>query len=126
MFFEDLNIKAMQRLWGRKISDLGFSQFKSILKFKSQEWGVRVHKVDRFYPSSKTCSNCLEKNKDLTLKDRTFECKECGLSIDRDLNAAINIKREGASSLAALMSVRQASLASLASLAAESPSFSCG
>lgn len=51
--------------------------------------------IDRFYPSSKTCSRCGWKNKDLKLSDRTFVCKDCGLEIDRDLNAAINIQAVG-------------------------------
>ncbi len=78
----------MQRLWGRKISDLAFSEFISILERKTQ-----VHKIDRFYPSSKTCSNCGHIKQELNLKDRIFQCQNCGLVIDRDLNASINIHR---------------------------------
>ncbi len=94
VFIEDLNMKAMQRLWGRKISDLAFSEFVAILERKTQ-----VHKINRFYPSSKTCSNCGHVKQELSLKDRIFQCQNCGLVIDRDLNASINIHRVGASTL---------------------------
>lgn len=58
-------------------------------------YGKELIVIDRFYPSSKTCSRCGWKNKDLRLSDRTFVCKDCGLEIDRDLNAAINIQAVG-------------------------------
>lgn len=100
LFFETLNLKGMQMLWGRKISDLGFSIFMRILEFKALEHGKTLYKIDRFFPSSKICSKCGEiKNKEeLTLEDRIYKC-DCGFEADRDLNAAINILREGASSL---------------------------
>jgi putative transposase len=59
IFVEDLNIKAMQRLWGRKISDLGHAQFLNILNWEMRKNGCQGTKIDRFYPSSKTCSACL-------------------------------------------------------------------
>lgn len=98
LIIEDLNMKAMQRLWGRKVSDLGFSEFVNILSYK-----MDVYKIDRYYPSSKTCSSCgtikNDINKNLSsLKDRQFNC-DCGFEIDRDLNASINIYRAGASAL---------------------------
>mgnify|MGYP000748903580 CR=1 FL=1 len=83
-----------------------------------------VNEIDPFYPSSKTCSRCKKVKEDLCLRDRIFKCDHCGFVIDRDLNAAINIKREGASSLAAMMGVRLVEIP--ASLAVESPSFSSG
>ena len=91
--------KAMQRVWGRKISDLAFSEFVNILNYKTN-----VVKIDRFYPSSKTCSSCgtvnNEINKDMkNLKNRVFKCNSCNLEIDRDLNASINIHRVGTSTL---------------------------
>ena len=95
IFIEDLNMKAMQKLWGRKISDLAFSEFVNILEYKTN-----VTKIDRFYPSSKTCSNCGSVKTELKLKDRLFKCDSCGIHIDRDLNASINIQRVGASTLA--------------------------
>ncbi|GMB90813.1 RNA-guided endonuclease TnpB family protein [Helicobacter ailurogastricus] len=94
IFIEDLNLKGMVKLWGRKINDLAFSEFVAILERKTQ-----VVKIDRFYPSSKTCSSCGAVKKDLSLKDRVFKCPSCGFSLDRDLNASINIHRVGASTL---------------------------
>lgn len=86
---EDLNIKGMMknRHLSKAIAQQKFYQFK--LKVKGK---FIVKEVNRFYPSSKTCSNCGWHFKELKLSDRTFECKSCGLTIDRDLNAAINIK----------------------------------
>ena len=95
IFIEDLNMKAMQMMWGRKISDLAFSEFINILEYKA-----KVTKIDRFFPSSKTCSNCGAVKKDLDLNTRVFECDTCDSILDRDLNASINIKRVGASTLA--------------------------
>lgn len=63
-------------------------------------WGRKITKIDRFFPSSKTCSNCGTVKKDLDLKTRVFECDTCDSILDRDLNASINIKRVGASALA--------------------------
>ena len=91
---EDLNIKAMQKIWGRKINDYAFSEFVSILEYKTN-----LIKIDRFYPSSKTCSNCGYVNDNLSLDDRTWVCPNCGATLDRDVNAAINICRVGASTL---------------------------
>ena len=91
---EDLNIKSMQRLWGRKISDLAFSEFVNILEYKTN-----LIKIDRFYPSSKTCSKCGYILDELDLKTREWQCPECKTKHLRDLNAAINICRVGASTL---------------------------
>lgn len=95
IFIEDLNMKAMQMMWGRKISDLAFSEFVNILEYKA-----KVIKIDRFFPSSKTCSKCGAVKKTLDLKERVFKCNICDFEIDRDLNASINIKRVGTSTLA--------------------------
>jgi putative transposase len=96
---EDLNIKAMQQLWGRKISDLGHSQFVGILKHQCAKTGCKVVEIPRFYPSSKTCSDCGYVNSTLSLSERTWTCPECGVIHDRDKNAAVNIHRVGASTL---------------------------
>ena len=72
-------------------ADCGFYEFRRQLEYKCDWYGSILHIVDRFYPSSKTCSNCGEIKKDLKLKERTFNCSHCGLSIDRDLNACINL-----------------------------------
>jgi putative transposase len=94
---EDLNIKAMQRLWGRKVSDLGHSQFVNILKYQCSKTGTIVVEIPRFYPSSKTCSGCGYVLEDLPLSVREWTCPACGVKHDRDLNAARNILRVGAS-----------------------------
>ena len=100
IFLEDLNLKGMSKLFGRKVSDLGFSDFVRILEYQCLKYGALLHKVDRFYPSSQTCSNCLKiKEPKLELWEREWECVECGAVHDRDHNAAKNILREGASSL---------------------------
>jgi len=94
IFIEDLNMKAMQRMWGRKVSDLAFSEFIEILKYKAH-----VVQIDRFFPSSKTCSSCGYVLKELSLKTREWTCLACGIKHQRDVNAAINIKRVGTSTL---------------------------
>ena len=96
---EDLNIKAMQRLWGKKISDLSHSGFIKILKYAASITGTEVVEISRWYPSSKTCSACGYVLDELPLRVREWECPECGAHHDRDFNAATNIIREGASSL---------------------------
>jgi len=99
MFFENLNIKAMKRLWGRKISDLSFSGFLLKLKYLASVKGKTVLCIDRFVPSSKTCSVCGYIYKDLELKEREWRCPECETLHDRDRNASYNILRVGASTL---------------------------
>ena len=89
----------MNKLWGRKVSDLSFSTFLEILEMVAQKKGKTIHFIDRFYPSSKTCNDCGYHNEKLTLKERTWDCPGCDSKLDRDLNAAKNILREGASSL---------------------------
>ena len=93
LFFEDLNMKGMQRLWGRKISDLARSEFMRILEWVAMQKGKIVSYVDRFFPSSKACHVCGAIKK-LTLADRVWTCG-CGTVHDRDLNASINICTEG-------------------------------
>jgi putative transposase len=90
---EDLNVAGMlaNRHLARSISDASWSELARMLAYK-QEWrGGTVTMVDRWFPSSKTCSSCGGLNPDLTLADRIFGCGSCGLSVDRDFNAAINI-----------------------------------
>jgi putative transposase len=77
------------------VSDLGFAKFLSILEWVAFKQGEQVVKIDRFAPTTKTCSGCGRKH-NLTLRDRVLSC-DCGLVIDRDHNAAINIKVVGAS-----------------------------
>ena len=94
---EDLNVSGMVKnhKLANSISDASFSLFRSILEYKCKWYGKTLSIIDRFYPSSKTCSFCGWKKDDLSLSDRIFICENCGAKIDRDLNAALNIKRVG-------------------------------
>jgi len=91
---EDLNVSGMlqNHHLARAISDASFYEFRRMLEYKCNWYGSELVVVDRFFPSSKTCSNCGAIKDDLTLKDRTFKCENCGFEIERDLNAAINLK----------------------------------
>jgi putative transposase len=95
LYFEDLNLQGMKALWGRKVSDLGFANLMTILEWVAFKRGKQIIRIDRFTPTTKVCSGCGQKH-DLSLRDRTLAC-DCGLTIDRDHNAAINIKRAGVS-----------------------------
>lgn len=90
---EDLNIKGMLKnhKLARSLSDVSFYEFKRQLEYKARYNNRELYQVDRFYPSSKTCSNCGSIKKDLTLKDRIYNCDKCGISIDRDYNASLNL-----------------------------------
>lgn len=97
--FEDLNMKAMQMLWGRKISDLAFAAFMNKVEYLAAKHKKEVKKIDRFYPSSKTCGCCGHVYKELTLKERSWTCPSCDTTHDRDLNAAKNILMVGTSTM---------------------------
>lgn len=88
---EDLNLKGMQKLWGRKASDLSYYTFQQMLNYKCIKYGKKVIKIGRFEPSTQICSCCGHRQK-LSLDERTYHCPECGMSIDRDTNAALNIR----------------------------------
>lgn len=90
---EDLNVKGLMRNkhLAKSIADSKWYEFKRQILYKAELYGIEVVLADRFYPSSKTCSCCGSYKKDLKLKDRTYICNECGLIIDRDINAAINL-----------------------------------
>ena len=93
---ENLNLKGMHNLYGRKISDLGFADFFSKLEYLAGKTGTSVVRIGRYYPSSQLCSCCGYQNKDIkNLKVRTWLCPKCGAVHNRDKNAAINIKSEG-------------------------------
>lgn len=116
---EDLNLLGMTRLWGRKVNDLAFGLFVQKLEHVALKYGTEVVKVDRFYPSSKTCSVCQYVNEHLSLRDRRWTCPSCGTSHDRDLNASVNILRQG---IASSGSTRKTVLARQGALATgESP-----
>ena len=96
---EDLNLQSMKAVWGRKVGDLGFADFVAKLKYIAAKKGVKIVLIDKWYPSSKICSVCGAVNEALNLRDRNWQCNECGTMHDRDRNAAINIYRVGASTL---------------------------
>ena len=90
---EDLNAAGMVRNHhlAKAVSDAAFGEFRRQLEYKTARTGARLHVVDRWYPSSKTCSNCGRVKAKLSLSERVYRCDGCGLVIDRDLNAAVNI-----------------------------------
>ena len=90
---EDLNVSGMMenRHLSKAVANQKFFEFRTKLISKCKENNIELRIVDRFYPSSKTCSSCGEIKKDLKLKDRVYKCN-CGLIINRDLNASINLK----------------------------------
>lgn len=90
---EDLNVKGMLRnkYLAKSIASQKFAEFATKLAWKCEETGIELIKADRWYPSSKTCSGCGFKKRDLSLAERTYTCEHCGLVIDRDLNAALNL-----------------------------------
>ena len=90
---ETLNISGLlkNRRLAKALSDSALSRFLTMLKYKAERRGIPITEADQFFASSKTCSSCGHKKKDLTLSDRQYYCSECGLDIDRDLNAAINL-----------------------------------
>lgn len=96
---EDLNVRGMSKnhRLASAILDGGFSSFRRQLEYKSKWYGCNLTVVDRFYPSSKTCSCCGWKNTNLKLSERSFKCNICGSVIDRDLNAAINLEKKAVS-----------------------------
>lgn len=104
VFMEDLNVQGMLRnhSLAKAIKEVGFYRFKSVLQTKASQNNKEVYLIDRFYPSSKTCSCCGYKKKDLKLSDRFWTCPECGERHDRDINAARNILLEGQRKLQAV------------------------
>ena len=92
---EDLNVSGMManRKLAKAIGDMGFYEFRRQLEYKCQLYGSSLVFVDRFYPSSKTCSNCGAVKTSLSLSERVFNCEECGFECDRDLNASVNLEK---------------------------------
>lgn len=90
---EDLNIKGMMknRHLSKAISEQKLYEFKRQVLYKSALRGIPVVEADRWFPSSKECSCCGNIKHNLKLKDRVYKCEVCGLVIDRDLNASINL-----------------------------------
>lgn len=101
VIIEDLNMKGMSQVlnFGKSVHDNGWGVFTTFLQYKLEEQGKKVIKIDKWFPSSKTCSCCGQIKESLSLSERTFRC-ECGFESDRDVNAAINIRNEGMKQLA--------------------------
>jgi putative transposase len=100
IFVEDLNIKGMMKnhCLAKSIGDVSWSEFNRQLEYKCK-WSFKYYlKIDRFFPSSKTCSNC-GYVQEMPLSKRIFDCPNCGISIDRDLNASLNIRNIGINTL---------------------------
>jgi putative transposase len=94
---EDLNVAGMvaSHNLAQAVEDASFGEFRRELEYKCVRTGTTIHVIDRWYPSSKTCSGCGAVKAKLPLSVRTYRCEACGLVIDRDLNAAINIMVAG-------------------------------
>ena len=92
---EDLNVRGMMsnRHLAKAVQEQGFYEFRRQIEYKAAWAGLRVVIADRFYPSSKTCIACGHVKKNLRLSERIYHCEKCGNEIDRDLQAAINLKR---------------------------------
>lgn len=95
---ETLNISGMarNRRLSRAIADAGMSSFISMLRYKSELYGSELVRIDRWYASSRVCSGCGNRKAELALSTREYRCHVCGLLMDRDENAAINIVNEAA------------------------------
>ncbi|QZT35075.1 transposase [Caldalkalibacillus thermarum TA2.A1] len=93
---EDLNMKGMSQAlhFGQSVHDNGWGLFTTFLQYKLEEQGKKLIKIDKWFPSSKTCSCCGQAKESLSLSERLFRCA-CGFVVDRDINAAINIHKEG-------------------------------
>lgn len=101
---EDLNVQGMvkNRRLAQAIQDAAFYQFRTLLTYKSLASNANLVIADRFYPSSKTCSQCGSVKTKLSLTQRTYKCEHCGFELDRDLNAAINLAQLAKSALESL------------------------
>lgn len=93
---EDLNMKAMSQMlkFGKSVADNSYGKLVEYLKYKLEEEGKKLIKIDKWFPSSKTCSKCGKEKEELLLSERIYTC-ECGYIEDRDINASINIRNEG-------------------------------
>ncbi len=95
---EDLNVSGMlaNHKLAKAVQDMGFYEFKRQLTYKCQLYDSELVIVNRWYPSSKTCSKCGYVKETLSLSERIYSCGKCGHTLDRDLNAAINKRKYGA------------------------------
>ena len=102
IILEDLNMKGMSQAlnFGKSVADNGWGMFITMLQYKSIFLSKQVIKIDKWFPSSKTCSFCGSVKTELALSERVYKCDECSSEIDRDLNASINIREAGRKLLA--------------------------
>jgi len=102
IILENLNMKSMSQClnFGKSVSDNGWGMFTVFLGYKAMLKGKQVIKIDKWFPSSKMCSECGCIKEKLLLSDRIYNCEHCGVSLDRDYNASLNIKRVGMTQLA--------------------------
>jgi putative transposase len=92
---EDLSVEGLikNKKQSRHWADLAHGEFQRLIRYKSKKYGTLLVEADRWFPSSKLCSNCMMYHRDLTLNDRMFCCSFCGLDFDRDHNAALNLEQ---------------------------------
>ncbi|MGL5355556.1 MAG: RNA-guided endonuclease InsQ/TnpB family protein, partial [Cetobacterium sp.] len=97
IIIEDLNMRGMSGAlnFGKSVADNGWGNFTVMLKYKAMFLGKQVIKIDKWFPSSKTCSICGNIKTELALSERVYKCEHCNSEIDRDLNASINIREAG-------------------------------
>jgi putative transposase len=100
VFVEDLDLQKMSEKkddlkLGKEISDLGYGNFLNYLTYKLEWENKKLIRVNRYFASSKTCSTCGYRNDNLKLSTRSWICPSCGVKHNRDINASINIKKEG-------------------------------
>ena len=95
IYLEDLNVAGIQRFNGKITQDNILGMFRMQLEYKGALYDRQVVCIDRFFPSSKKCSTCGTVKAELPLSQRTYHCNSCGLTLDRDLNAALNILAAG-------------------------------
>jgi putative transposase len=109
IILENLNISGMLKnhCLAQAIADVSLSEFNKQLEYKAKWYGRTIHRLSRWFPSSKTCSECGWINQGLTLKNREWTCNSCGIHHDRDMNAAINIERQGRQELKIPMECRE-------------------
>ncbi len=98
---EDLHVAGMLKnhCLAQAVSDSNFGEIRRQLEYKAVSHGTHLVLVDRFYPSSKTCSSCGSIKPELSLSERTYVCQDCAMVLDRDLNAALNVRMVAVSSI---------------------------
>lgn len=102
IILEDLNMKGMSQAlnFGKSVADNGWRMFTTMLQYKSMFLGKQTIKIDKWFPSSKTCSFCGSVKTELPLSSRVYKCNQCSSEIDRNLNVSINIREVGRELLA--------------------------